>query len=156
MIKPGGFNPMRWDCERDGCFNLKRRPKIEAFADCFPGRINFGDVDGLVEFGGNFCLLEWKGAGGRLRDGQRRSYETFTKGNGNIVFVVYGNAETMKVEGYSVFWQGCNVKYREADIETVKAGIRKWVRRGTDGANGQERYLADGRTTGADSIAASR
>ena len=39
--QPGrGYNPMRWDCERDGCFNVLRRPKIEVFADCFPRRIN--------------------------------------------------------------------------------------------------------------------
>ena len=68
-MKPLGFNPMRWDCDTDGCFNVKRRPKIEMFADCFPRRINFGDVDGLVEIGGRFCLLEWKGQGGALRRG---------------------------------------------------------------------------------------
>ena len=38
MIRADGYNPLRWDCERQGCFNLKRRPKIEVFADCFPGR----------------------------------------------------------------------------------------------------------------------
>ena len=50
----GGYNPMRWDCEKSGCFNVKCRPKIEVFAECFPGRINFGDMDGRVELGGYF------------------------------------------------------------------------------------------------------
>ena len=40
MMEANGYNPLRWDCERQGCFNLKRRPKIEVFADCFPGRIS--------------------------------------------------------------------------------------------------------------------
>lgn len=56
MTAANGYNPLRWDCERRGCFNLKRRPKIEVFAECFPGRINFGDVDGIVEIGGNALL----------------------------------------------------------------------------------------------------
>jgi len=51
---------MRWDCEKQGCFNLKKRPKIELFADCFPGAISFGDVDGRVEYKGRFLELEWK------------------------------------------------------------------------------------------------
>jgi hypothetical protein len=47
-----GYNPLRLDCAAQGCFNLKRRSNIELFADCFPGRISFGDVDGIVEIGG--------------------------------------------------------------------------------------------------------
>lgn len=53
MIRAGGYNPLCGDCARHGCFSLKRRPKIELFADCFPGRISFGAVDGIVEIGGN-------------------------------------------------------------------------------------------------------
>ncbi len=40
---------MRWDCKRNGCFNLLMRPKIEVFDDCFYGRGAMGDVDGLFE-----------------------------------------------------------------------------------------------------------
>ena len=57
---PAGFNPLRWDCDHQGCFNKLKRPKIEVFADCFPGRINFGDVDGIVEINGYLLILEWK------------------------------------------------------------------------------------------------
>ena len=55
-----GYNPLRWDCEKRGCFNIKRRPKIEVFHKCFPGNINFGDVDGIVEINGRGLMLEWK------------------------------------------------------------------------------------------------
>lgn len=123
-----GFNPMRWQCERDGCFNTKRRPKIEAFADCFPRRINFGDVDGLVELSSAFCLLEWKGAGGAVRAGQERSYVEFTRTPGNIVFVVNGDAETMKVEGYCLFWNGKRRPFVQASLDDVKERMRGWVR----------------------------
>jgi hypothetical protein len=52
-----GYNPMRWNCEKDGCFNVKCRPKIEQFADCFPGRIAVSDIDGIVEINGRLGLL---------------------------------------------------------------------------------------------------
>lgn len=36
MLHNNGANPMRWDCTTQGCFNLKKRPKVEVFADCLP------------------------------------------------------------------------------------------------------------------------
>lgn len=122
-----GFNPMRWKCERDGCFNTKRRPKIEAFAECFPRRINFGDVDGIVELCGKFCMLEWKGDGGSLRQGQTMTYRAFTSIPGNTVFVVQGDAETMDVERYCVFWQGRQCPWVVGGLAEVKGRIRSWV-----------------------------
>ena len=101
-----GFNPMRWCCKKDGCFNDLRRPKIEVFAVCFPGRINFGDMDGLVEINGYFGMLEWKGKGGVIKLGQRITFERFTRHLGNTVFVVEGDAKTMKVGRYCCFWKG--------------------------------------------------
>lgn len=126
-MQPSGFNPMRWNCQRDGCFNVKRRPKIEVFSECFPRRINFGDVDGLVELNGNFCMLEWKGDGGSVRRGQLLSYTAFTKKLGNVVFVVYGNAETMDVNGYSLFWNGCKYPFFSDDLCGVKDRISRWA-----------------------------
>ena len=49
---------MRWDCSASGCFNVKRRPKVEQFADALPGRVSFGDVDGIVEINGWFLMIE--------------------------------------------------------------------------------------------------
>lgn len=122
-----GFNPLRWQCERDGCFNIKRRPKIEVFADCFPRRINFGDVDGLVELSGFFCLLEWKGSGGQIKTGQRMSFVTLTKIVGNIVFVVEGDAGTMDVKRYCIFWRGKQQKWVCASLTDVQVRIKKWA-----------------------------
>lgn len=130
-MRPDGFNPMRWDCDKGGpgksCFNKLRRPKIEMFAECFPRRINFGDVDGLVELNGRFCLLEWKGDGGSLRTGQRLTYEAFTAVSGNIVFVVQGDAVDMLVERYCLFWQGRQLAWQVADLSVVKARLRSWA-----------------------------
>lgn len=122
-----GFNPMRWDCGRSGCFNMERRPKIEEFADCFPRRINFGDIDGLVELNGKFCLLEWKGDGGMVREGQRRTYVEWTRVFGNIVFVVEGDAKTMAVRRYGIFWNGKQKPWTVADMSDLKIRIRDWA-----------------------------
>lgn len=122
-----GFNPMRWNCQRDGCFNVKRRPKIEIFADCFPRRINFGDVDGIVELNGFFCMLEWKGEGGSLRFGQIKSFANFTATIGNIVLVVHGDAETMAVTAYETFWGARQLPRVAGGIEAVKGRIRRWA-----------------------------
>jgi hypothetical protein len=122
-----GFNPMRWNCDKDGCFNVVRRPKIEAFADCFPRAINFGDVDGLVELNGRFCLLEWKGEGGSLRNGQVKCFIAFTDTVGNIVLVAHGDAETMHVTGYSEFWGGRHLPPVKATLTGLKQRVRRWV-----------------------------
>lgn len=118
---------MRWDCNADGCFNEKRRPKIEVFAECFPRRINFGDVDGLVELNGYFCMLEWKGDGGSVKVGQRITYEKFTQTLGNVVFVVSGDAETMDVVNYRLFWLGKGGVPVPCDLSELKARLTKWV-----------------------------
>jgi len=122
-----GFNPLRWNCETDGCFNKLRRPAIELFADCFPGKINFGDVDGLVEINGRLCLLEWKGQGGSIKTGQRITYQRFTSHPGNAVFVVEGDAKTMAVTRYCKFKLGQQLAWESADLEIVKRAIRGWV-----------------------------
>ncbi len=127
----GGFNPMRWNCHKGGrgenCFNRKCRPKIEVFAECFPGLVNFGDMDGRVELDGYYCELEWKGEGGKLNIGQIRTFNAVTSVRGNIVYVVEGDAETMKVVRYCRFWQGKQRRWQTGNLEALKADIKRWV-----------------------------
>ena len=122
-----GFNPLRWRCTKDGCFNILRRPKIEVFADCFPRRINFGDLDGIVELNGRFCILEWKGSGGTIAVGQKRLFARFTSVIGNVVFVVCGDAETMTITGYSFFWAGVQHPFIKSGLDGLKERVRKWA-----------------------------
>ncbi len=134
--KPLGFNPLRWDCKKDGCFNDLRRPKIEEFAMCFPGRVNFGDADGLVEINGYFGLLEWKGDGGTIKLGQKIAFEQFTRHRGNAVFVVEGNAETMKVKRYSCFWKGRQRDWHQSDLDGLRHAIKSWAKQARAGRFG--------------------
>ena len=128
-MKGGGYNPMRYDCEKSGCFNKKRRPKIEVFSDCFPGRINFGEVDGEVEINGYFCQIEWKGEGAPLPTGQRIKFEHYTKSPGNVVFLVEGDAETMAVYRYFCFLEGKKTDWCVGDLDRLKTWIRVWAGR---------------------------
>lgn len=121
-----GTNPLRWDCEKQGCFNKKRRPKIEVFAGCFPRRINFGDVDGLVELNGRGLLLEWKCGSGCLPKGQEIAHKKLTEGTKLATICVTGDAESMECSSYGFFWDGKWNDYRKGDIESVKNFMRRW------------------------------
>jgi len=117
---------MRWDCDKNGCFNKLCRPKIEAFADCFPGRINFGDVDGIVEVSGNILMLEWKRKPG-IPTGQRRMYEAITMRDGFNVVCGVGNAETMQVDSFTYFHNGKESMPVAASLNDLKSYMRRWA-----------------------------
>jgi hypothetical protein len=127
MAQPLGYNPLRWDCERQGCFNKLKRPKIEVFAGCFPGRINFGDVDGVVEINGHFLYLEWKPSTTALPTGQRILIEKRTRDGVSTYLIVAGNAETMEVEKYAVAWKGKIGEWEDATLDDVKERIKSWT-----------------------------
>lgn len=127
MGYPKGYNPLRWDCKKRGCFNIKRRPKIEVFADCFPGNINFGDVDGIVEINGKALFLEWKTNLNELPLGQKIMYQRLTETRLLTVFCVVGNAETMEISHYSNFVGGNFHRYKTIDLDGLKERIKLWV-----------------------------
>ena len=118
-----GFNPMRWDCEKRGCFNVKRRPKIEHFHDIFPGKINFGDVDGIVEINSKGLMLEWKCDNIDLPKGQQIMYTRLTKDERLTVIILCGNAETMEISHLGYFFAG---KYSCPSQSTTKRA-REWI-----------------------------
>lgn len=128
-----GFNPMRWDCEKQGCFNKKCRPKIEIFSECFPGRINFGDVDGIVEINGNALFLEWKCdwkcSLPKISVGQKIMYEKLSKTGIISIIIIFGNAETMESRKYCWFTNGKQSDWIEADIDDIKNQIRQWSKK---------------------------
>ena len=129
MTAANGYNPLRWDCERQGCFNLKRRPKIEVFADCFPGRISFGDVDGIVEVGGNALLLEWKSEERELPTGQRLLYQRLTRCGPVSVMIVVGDAETMLIDATAIFADGVRHPaegFEPADLQLIRHRLTAW------------------------------
>ena len=122
-----GYNPMRWDCSTQGCFNKKCRPKIEVFAECFPRNINFSDIDGIVEINGNFLLLEWKSYAGNIPTGQKIMFSRMTQDNRFTVFIICGDAETMSITDLSVIWGGKQQPWARCTLEQLKERMTKWA-----------------------------
>lgn len=130
MDRPGGYNPMRWNCKASGCYNETLRPRIEDFADCFPGRIGMSDVDGVVEIGGWFLFIEWKSQGGSVQTGQRIMFEQLTALSPKMtVIVVSGHPREMTVKTVQVFQCGKACPPEPSDIEGLKARIKAWAGR---------------------------
>lgn len=71
-------------------------------------------------------MLEWKGDRGRVRMGQDITYRAFTRRLGNIVFVVEGNAETMRINRYCIYWLGKAHDWVAADFGALKTRVRGW------------------------------
>lgn len=140
-----GCNPMRWNCDKQGCFNKKRRPKTEIFHDLFPGMVSFGDVDGIVEVNGFALVLEWKGVGVPLSTGQKMMWERLTKvGKGessNVplltfsVLVVEGCAETMTVKSVSTIYSGILSEPVATSLDGLRELIAEWVKKATQQFN---------------------
>lgn len=127
-----GYNPLRWNCENDGCFNKLMRPKIQTFFHCFPGRINFGDVDGLVEINGRGLLFEWKSdpipfyRDDGTRTGQGIMYQRLTRDGVLTVICAAGDAETMETTHIASFFKGKYRDWAESSLEELKLFIEKW------------------------------
>ena len=125
-MSKNGYNPILWDCEKDGCFNKKCRPKIEVFCDCFKDKINFGDVDAIVEIEGKGLMLEWKSKTNRIKLAQEIMYTKLTKTGLLTVIVVFGNAETMQVKRFYQYKYGIKGESIIGNLDDLKMFIRKW------------------------------
>lgn len=120
-------NPLRWKCDALGCYNKLARPKIEVFADCFPGRICMGDIDGLVEINGKFLLLEWKREPRDIPAGQRLTYNMLVRVPQRMwtVLCVAGNAETMLVT-HAMHYKPAG-QWLPSDLNRCKRFIARWA-----------------------------
>jgi hypothetical protein len=128
-MKPGGWNPITWPCEEQGCWNIKCRPKIEYFAGCWPGKISMSDIDGIVEINGHYLVLEWKrhDAGEELPVGQRIMFERLSATGLFTVAVVKGNPETMDVRSIRFFWNGKQHQPEASCLADVQQKFERWA-----------------------------
>ncbi|TCZ63908.1 hypothetical protein [Roseicella aquatilis] len=123
-----GTNPMRWNCAIRGCFNQLRRPKIEHFAACFPGRIAMSDIDATVEVNGHFVFLEMKGHQGDIPRGQRIYFERLTRLSARIsLLILCGDAETMQCEAIRWIYNGQLSDWQPATFEDVVGLLNKFA-----------------------------
>ena len=118
----GGHNPLRWDCGTRGCFNQFCRPKIEAFATCFPGKIAMSDSDATVEVNGHFVFLEMKSHQGEIPIGQRLYFQRLTRLSPRIsVMILCGDAETMQCEAVRWIYNGQVSAWQPTSLDEVIA-----------------------------------
>ncbi len=123
-----GRNPMRWDCKEHGCFNWKKRPKIEEFADCLPGNIKFGDIDGIVDINGRALAIEWKGdTVSEIPTGQRIMYERLSREGILTVLMLVGDARTMVVLRRALARRGKITTWQPCTLEDAKEYIKRWA-----------------------------
>ncbi len=125
MSSDNGRNPMLWDCKTQGCFNLKKRPKIEDFASSLPGRIAFSDIDAAVEVCGNLLFLEWK-AHQALGRGQSVLFKWITTLCPATVLIVQGDAEKMVVNSVRAVQAGIIGDAVSSNLADLRALIRVW------------------------------
>jgi len=126
-----GFNPIRWNCDEKGCFNKKKRPKIEMFSGVFSGNIGMTDVDATVEEFGRFLFIEFKSHQG-IGVGQSVYFERLTKLSDKItVMLVEANAETMEVFSFCTIRHGIRSEWQACDMEqfigVLKAERNRWI-----------------------------
>ena len=119
---------MRWQCDRDGCFNDKHRVRLFDFDECFPGRIGFTDVDGLVEIGGRALMLEWKSRLGDLPTGQRIMFERLTNTDALVVCVIHGNAARSEVKHVRWVQHGAMTEWEPMTLDELRARFAAWAR----------------------------
>lgn len=129
MSNVAGYNPLRWNCKAQGkCYNLTLRPRIEEFAQCFPGRIAMSDVDGIVEIGGCFLMLEWKAAGGAVTGGQRIMFEQLTALSPRITVVVAsGEPREPTVETIQIFRKGVGSLPEPCTFPELQERMKRWA-----------------------------
>jgi hypothetical protein len=123
----GRNNHLRRNCVTGGCINIKKHPKIEAFSECFPGNIQTGDVNGIIEINGQGLMLAWKKRE-PISNGQRTIYQRITESSACHVIVAIGDPETMVVEKYTYFRGGSMAEWFPGNLDDLKEFIRSWVR----------------------------
>lgn len=117
---------LRWDCQRDGCFNVKHRLKFGAFAEAMPGKISFTDVDAITEYCGRALMLEWKSAPDALPVGQKIMFQRLTRDMTVSVLCVAGDAETMTATHVAAWWAGNWHAWKPATTADLNTRIKNW------------------------------
>ena len=122
------MNVMRWDCQGGAnCFNQKMRPKLGVFDNCFPGKIGFGDVDGIVEVNSRGLVMEWKTDQRPISTGQGLMWHRLTKSGMLETLCIVGNAETMDVQCFRRCRRGeWDNRWENADLAKTQELIKDW------------------------------
>jgi hypothetical protein len=99
---------------------------------CFPRGIRPTDIDGWVELCGYFLVLEGKGPGVPVPEGQRRAFNRMHRWNQIIpglftIIVIWGDAATGCIEELQ-FWPSAPIKIAfNGNTETLRSYVTAWA-----------------------------
>lgn len=125
-LRADGYNPIRHDCQRNGCYLVECHPKTEWFASCFRGKISFSDMDRIVEVGGRALVIEWKGPGGKISFAQELMWKRLTRGGMFTVIAVNGDPKEMIVDSYRLCYEGKWQEWQESSTIDLRDRIKNW------------------------------
>lgn len=126
---------LRHDCDTQGCFNKYHRLKFQLFEECFDypkTRINFSDLDGIVERHGHFLALEWKSSDcgeDDIKAIKRLLQQLVSGDNESLALIVWGDACEMKPERILRIDNFVTKEVEPCDIEKLKEIVARWFKR---------------------------
>ena len=88
--------------------------------------IAFSDIDGIVELGGNFLILEWKAYVGVIPLGQDIMFKRMANTGCFSIFVICGDAETMIVSAIKVYHGQQIRNWEKIDLQGLMEKIKRW------------------------------
>ena len=118
------------DCSEKGCWRDQYLPDLTVFDDCFPRRIGFGDVDGIVERNGRLLILELKSLGQPLTDGQRIMHERLSQSLGEAyqAVVIWGAPDFTRPLKMQMWIKGQSIAPQAVSLDEIKKVFRDWFK----------------------------
>lgn len=122
---------IRYKCDTANgrCYVAQHMPDwaiLNGCFDCKSPKIRVTDIDGAVEINGHVLFLEWKGRDSELSGGQAIAFRKMTASAPTTrVLVLYGDkGEPSRA---TVFVNGRQENYPEANLERVRDFCRRWA-----------------------------
>jgi hypothetical protein len=115
---------LRWDCDEGRHCYRDQLPDWTPFNDCFPRGIRISDIDGIVEIGCRFLMLEWKGSKTAfLHEGQRKMLKRFGRPP-DAVLCLRGTLDDLQ---WLLFDGNAPEGWQDISLDEVKTWIKNWV-----------------------------
>lgn len=136
--EPSGWNPIRWNCAEGGCFNIRKRHKIEQFVECFAGKNAPGDIDFMIERNGKFVIVKFSHEmvidKTSPNEGQFIALKRLSVVLGDNVWILFICADPVTMECTEWAWLRNGVL--SAAVPVTLDGVKTWFKMWDQGAIG--------------------
>lgn len=106
---------------------------FDVFKGCFPRGCVPTDLDGIIEIGGHFLVIEWKNPGGKVSGGQQWTFEDMVKLKSHTVMVLHGLLDKTgmmervdKIILYNPTGSVTTYEKKDASVDKVRYLCQKW------------------------------